>query len=244
MLIHGGTISSGRLNTVWVVGAYWMSSIRSLRKMTLPGVAARLTPSSNFDASAWRMRRVPRPAAMSSAIILQAAHQIVAALGERRAQQFGIGGDEVRRRQARSSAAADRTAPCGGCAGRVVGALDEIVGPVGRQHIGLLEEIEIGIVAPFRIGEALVAGVGRGDRRAPRPAGGAGSRPTDRGTGATARPGRRAPAGRRRGNIRRSGRAWSTMSVSSALRLVRAILASPVSSRLHIERRAPSRLLR
>ena len=43
--------------------------------------------------------------------------------------------------------------------------LDQIVGPARRQHVGLLDEIEIRIVAPRGIGEALVAGVGRGDRR-------------------------------------------------------------------------------
>ena len=94
-----------------------------------------------------------------------AAHQILAALGERRAQQFGIGGDEVRRRQRARHLAQIELRLVARVRIEVVGALDEIVGPARRQHIGLFEEIEIGIVAPFGIGEALVARLGRGDRR-------------------------------------------------------------------------------
>ena len=67
MLIHGGTISSGRFSTVSVEGAYWMSCISSFWNITLPGDTARLRPTSNFDASDCRILRSPPPASMSSA---------------------------------------------------------------------------------------------------------------------------------------------------------------------------------
>ena len=47
MLIHGGTISSGRFITFSVVGEYWISSIRSFWSTTLPGVVAIFLPTSN-----------------------------------------------------------------------------------------------------------------------------------------------------------------------------------------------------
>jgi hypothetical protein len=47
LLIQGGTISSGRLSTVAVDGAYWMSCISGFSKITFPGVRARLRPTSN-----------------------------------------------------------------------------------------------------------------------------------------------------------------------------------------------------
>ncbi len=67
MLIQGGTISSGRLSTVPVDGAYWMSCINWFSKITLPAVSARLRPTSNILASDWRILRLPWPASMSSA---------------------------------------------------------------------------------------------------------------------------------------------------------------------------------
>ena len=39
----------------------------SFWKITLPGVVARLRPTSNIDASDWRILRSPPPASMSSA---------------------------------------------------------------------------------------------------------------------------------------------------------------------------------
>ncbi len=53
MLIQGGTISSGRSRTLSVVGVYWMSCRSSFWKTTLPGVVARLRPSSKALGSVW-----------------------------------------------------------------------------------------------------------------------------------------------------------------------------------------------
>ena len=49
-------MSRGRLNTVGVVGAYWISSINSFLKTTLPGVVARLRPTSNAVSSVMAIR--------------------------------------------------------------------------------------------------------------------------------------------------------------------------------------------
>ena len=66
MLIQGGMISSGRFSTVSVVGAYWISSIRSLRNTTLPGVTAMFSPTLNFVSSVMRMRSWPLPRSRSA----------------------------------------------------------------------------------------------------------------------------------------------------------------------------------
>src|ERR1700731_1369935 len=43
-MIHAGTMSSGSSRTCGVVGAYWISSINSLRNTTLPSVSAMFSP--------------------------------------------------------------------------------------------------------------------------------------------------------------------------------------------------------
>ena len=80
-----------------VAGAYWISCIRSFSKMTLPGVVARLRPTSN-------MRRVGLPDAQLAAAGLDvlrqhvhAAREILAVRRQRVAQQFRIGEHEIRR---------------------------------------------------------------------------------------------------------------------------------------------------
>ena len=45
-MIQAGTISTGSAYTVGVCGEYWISSISSLRRITLPGVAATSLPTS------------------------------------------------------------------------------------------------------------------------------------------------------------------------------------------------------
>ena len=51
------------------------------------------------------------------------------------------------------------------CGSRSAASVDQLVGPVGGQQIGLFEEIEELVLRPFRVGEALVAWGGRDDRR-------------------------------------------------------------------------------
>jgi hypothetical protein len=61
--MQGGTMTSGRACTVDVDGAYWISSISSLRNTTWPGVVARFLPTSYALSSLIVMR----PRAMSAA---------------------------------------------------------------------------------------------------------------------------------------------------------------------------------
>ncbi len=60
--MHGGTNSSGVFSTSLVCGAYWISWISSFSKTTVPGVVARLRPTSKADSST----RVIRPFCRSS----------------------------------------------------------------------------------------------------------------------------------------------------------------------------------
>ena len=95
----------------------------------------------------------------------QAPHEVLAAFGKRRAQQLRIGGQEVRGRERRGDLAQIELRLVALMRIEFVGAPDQIVGPARRQHIGLLDEIEVRIVPPRGVGEALVGGVRRGDRR-------------------------------------------------------------------------------
>ncbi|CPN06057.1 Uncharacterised protein [Bordetella pertussis] len=54
--MFGGTITSGRSQTLAVCGAYWMSCIRLFSNTTWPGVVATLRPISNCVSSVWLMR--------------------------------------------------------------------------------------------------------------------------------------------------------------------------------------------
>ena len=45
-MIHAGTMRMGSACTRGVAGEYWISSIRSLRSTTLPGVIARFLPTT------------------------------------------------------------------------------------------------------------------------------------------------------------------------------------------------------
>ena len=51
MFIHGGITSNGVRCTCPVLGAYWISCMRSFWKTTLPGVMARFRPTSKASSS-------------------------------------------------------------------------------------------------------------------------------------------------------------------------------------------------
>ncbi len=65
MLIHGGTISSGRSCTVSVEGEYWMSWRSSFWNTTLPGAVATLRPTSNACTSVCEMLMMAPEPSMS-----------------------------------------------------------------------------------------------------------------------------------------------------------------------------------
>ena len=164
MLIQGGKISSGRLYASDVDGAYWISSIRSLRKITLPGVLAMLTPSSKPRASTWRMRTLPLPASMSSASILSPRTKFspLSASVARKSSGFVPTKFDGEKRGRHLLEIELRLGA--GMRLHVVRVMDEVLRPVRGQHIGLLEKVEKRIVAPLRVGEPLVLAVGFGDR--------------------------------------------------------------------------------
>ena len=102
---------------------------------------------------------------MSSASIFRPRARFSPLSAMRRAQKLRIGGEEVRGRQRGGHLAQVELRLVALVGIEIIGALDQIVRPARRQHIGLLDEVEIRIVAPSGIGEALVGGVGRGDGR-------------------------------------------------------------------------------
>ena len=96
---------------------------------------------------------------------VHAAHQIVGVAGEGFAQQFRIGQDEIRRRERVGDLPHVELGLLLGVRIEVVGVVDQLVGPARGQQIGLLEKVEELVRRPFRIGETLVVGGGRRDRR-------------------------------------------------------------------------------
>ncbi len=94
---------------------------------------------------------------------LEAAHEILAALLERHAQELGVGAEEVGRRERGGHLPEIELRLVALVRIHFVGPPDEIVRPARRQHIRLLDEIEVGIVAPLGVRESFVGAVGFGD---------------------------------------------------------------------------------
>ena len=141
-------MSSGRLNTVGVVGAYWISSISSLRKTTLPGVDGKIAPDlerglvGHRDAPALRVR-----------------DQVRCTLRDRRSagiqrelQGIGVGREEIRRRDGVDELVGDE---CQLFLGAWVDLrqLRELANVVGVEQIGVLDQREVGLIAPCLGGE-------------------------------------------------------------------------------------------
>ena len=133
MLIQGGTISSGRLSTFSVVGAYWMSCIRSFWKITLPGVIARLRPTSNIDGVGLADLQVAAAGLDVLGQHVHAAHEVGGVGGERLAQQFGIGQHEIRRRDRIDDLAHVELGLLPGVRIEASASLDQMVRPVARS---------------------------------------------------------------------------------------------------------------
>ena len=88
-MIQAGTIRTGSARTSGVAGAYWMSSIRRLRKTTLPGVIATSWPTAKASVPAgFPTRCQPLPVVPE---IERAANEIHAALLEGLRDHLGIG---------------------------------------------------------------------------------------------------------------------------------------------------------
>ena len=97
MLIQGGTMRSGTRRTSSVTGLYWMSCIISFWKITLPGVAAMVSPTRKASRSLMVMDKVLRLASMSRRRLARPLSRFSAAALKRGLQHLGIGRDEVRR---------------------------------------------------------------------------------------------------------------------------------------------------
>ena len=164
MLIQGGQISSGVFSTLGVDGAYWMSCISSFSKIDLAGRHREIAADLEFR----RVRLADFQVAAAGLDVLgqhvHAAREVLGVGAERLAQQLRIGQHEVRRRQRVGDLLDVELGLLAGVRIEVLGAFDQMIGPVGAEQIGLLDEIEELVRRPFRIGEAAVLRIGRDDR--------------------------------------------------------------------------------
>ena len=158
-------MTSGRLSTVSVVGAYWMTWQRRSRRRPCPASTARFSPSLKASMADWRIFRLPPPALMSSARKCMPRTRFSPFGGKRLAQQFGIGEDEIRR----GEGAAELAQVEAGLVPRVLvdplGLLGQVGRPAAGDEIELLHEIEELVLLPIRVDEAPVARLRLGRRR-------------------------------------------------------------------------------
>ncbi len=96
---------------------------------------------------------------------VHAANEVVGIGDECLTQQFGVGQDEIRRRQRIGDLPHVEFGFLPGVGTEIGGVADQLAGPVRGEEIGLFEKIEELVLRPFRVGKALVAGSGRCDRR-------------------------------------------------------------------------------
>ena len=157
MLIQGGTISSGRFSTCSVAGAYWISSMISLRNTTLPGVFAMLTPTSKACASDWRIFSSPPAGLDVLGQHLHAAHEVLAVLLQGLAQQFRVGDDEIGGGEGAGDLLDVEARLLAGVRIEILGLVDHRFRPARADQIGLLDEVEHRMVRPVGIGEAGIA---------------------------------------------------------------------------------------
>ena len=96
---------------------------------------------------------------------MHAAHQVLGSRGDRLAHQLRIGQNKIRRRDRIGNLPDVEIGFVQGVGIKPLGIMDQPLRPVDREQVGLLEKIEELIARPFRIGEALVARIGRRNRR-------------------------------------------------------------------------------
>ncbi len=95
---------------------------------------------------------------------VHAAHEILGLGGDGLAQKLRIGEHEIGRSDGVGDLAHVEIGLLQGMRVEPLGLPHQPVRPLHRQQIALLEKVEELIARPFGIGEALVLGVGRGDR--------------------------------------------------------------------------------
>ena len=148
-----------------LMGAYWMSWMISFWKTTLPGAVATLRPTSKASMSVWLM--LSRSPDLLHVVheVGHAVHEVAAARGKGLAQHHGIGDREIRGRERARHLLQVELSALARALVEPLGLVQHILEPARGDEIGLLPEIEVGVAAPLRIVEAVVAGLGLGDRQ-------------------------------------------------------------------------------
>ena len=164
MLIQGGTISSGRFSTFSVVGAYWISCIRSFWKTTLPGVTAMFSPTLEGLHVGHLDAQLALAALEIAQQVVQALQQVLAAGLGGLAQHLGIGQQEIRRAHRIDELARVEIDLLRGLRVEPVDLRHHVLHAARRQQVGLLDEVEDLVLLP---GVVLEAAVRRRRRRSP-----------------------------------------------------------------------------
>ena len=157
MLIQGGQISSGRFR-------HGLGRRVVLDDLGDIAAADDLAGADGEVLADLEARRVglPQPQiALAGGDVLgqhlHAAHQVLAVGGDRLAEEFRIGQDEVRGRDRVGDLLHVEARLVACVLVQPVGLVDEIVRPARGDQVDLLQEIEEGVFPPFRVLKALVA---------------------------------------------------------------------------------------
>jgi hypothetical protein len=170
-LIHGGTISSGRLEHV-------RGARRVLQQLHHVVLEDDLARRGGDVLAQLEGRGVGHLDAQAAAAVFDVAQQVVEALDEvlavaldRLAEDFRVGQREVGRGQRVDVLAGVEVDLLLGLVVQAVDAGHGVVDVTGGDQVGLLDEVEQEVLLPFFVLEALVALVGGGHRSAGRHAG-------------------------------------------------------------------------
>ena len=152
MLMHGGTMTSGRRCTRSVDGAYWISSISGLRKTTLPGRHREVAA----DLEGARVAHRDAPVAEVGGEVGEALREAPAVGRERALQHLGVGRREIGRRERVDALPRhEREPPLVGVGQR--GERGELGQVFARKQVRLLQQREERKLVPRASGEAVVA---------------------------------------------------------------------------------------
>ena len=114
--------------------------------------------------SDWRSFSSPLPASMSSASICMPRTRLAPFCFSGLAEQLRVGRQEIRRRERAGDLLDVEARLVARVRRRGLGLLDQSLGPARGDEIGLLEEIEEGVLAPFGVAGSACPSVGRDDR--------------------------------------------------------------------------------